>query len=247
MKRVGLIGHGYWGKILHQKLKYLSDIKFICTSEDEYESKLKDVEWVFVATTNESHYEIVKDCILAEKNVFCEKPLTMTYEKSLELVELANSKDVKLFIDEVFWYRSELIDVHKLLSHSPKHIKCVWSKNDGAPHTESFYDLMYHDLYLLQIYLQNKSVSSVKEIDLSNKIHLLVNFDDIEVEFLYDRYSEENTHYISGVNLTRTTEDALAKMIKQVLQGSVIFEYNQTRGLFANKMIDDIKKSIKND
>ena len=87
----------------------------------------------------------------------------------------------------------------------------------------------------------------MKEIDLNNKIHLLVNFGDIEVEFLYDRYSEENTHYISGVNLTRTTEDALAKMIKQVLQGSVVFEYNQTRGLFANKMIDDIKKSIRDD
>ena len=31
-------------------------------------------------------------------------------------------------------------------------------------------------------------------------------------------------------------------MIKQVLEGSVCFEYNQDRALFANKMIDKFKK-----
>ena len=85
MIKTGLIGYGYWGKILHQKLKHLSDVKFICTSKDNYYSKLKDVDWVFVATTNQSHYEIVKNCLWAGKNVFCEKPLTFTYEESKKI------------------------------------------------------------------------------------------------------------------------------------------------------------------
>ena len=41
MKKVGLIGLGYWGKILHSKLEKLSDVKFICTSKDIFEDKIK--------------------------------------------------------------------------------------------------------------------------------------------------------------------------------------------------------------
>ena len=40
MKKVGVIGFGYWGKILHSKLEKLSDVKFICTSKDTFEDKL---------------------------------------------------------------------------------------------------------------------------------------------------------------------------------------------------------------
>ena len=84
MIRVGLIGYGKWGRILYKKLESLCDVRFICRSKDDYESKLKDVDWVVVATPNDTHYEIVKNCLNAGKNVFCEKPLTPTYEQSLE-------------------------------------------------------------------------------------------------------------------------------------------------------------------
>ena len=70
MNKIGLIGYGYWGKKLHEKIKKLSlDVEFICRSKDNYYSKLKDVDWVFVATTNQSHYEVVKKCLWAGKNV----------------------------------------------------------------------------------------------------------------------------------------------------------------------------------
>ena len=36
MIKTGLIGYGYWGKILYEKLNKLSDVKFICTSKDNY-------------------------------------------------------------------------------------------------------------------------------------------------------------------------------------------------------------------
>ena len=249
MIKTGLIGYGYWGKILYQKLKHLSDVKFICTSKDNYYSKLKDVDWVFVATTNQSHYEIVKNCLWAGKNVFCEKPLTFTYEESKKLCKLAKSLDVKLFIDEVFWYRSELIDIHHIFSHSPKKLKCTWEKYGRSDYRNyvpaSFYNLMYHDLYLLQIYLKDKDLKSINVIDKHNKLHFIAKFDDVEVEFLYDRKDKnKDTHTISGIDLKRSSEDSLSKMIKQVLEGSVCFEYNQDRALFANLMIDEFKKRI---
>ena len=56
--QVGLIGYGYWGKILESKLKSICNIVFTCTSKDEYISKLDSIDWVFVATPNNTHYEI---------------------------------------------------------------------------------------------------------------------------------------------------------------------------------------------
>ena len=82
MTKVGLIGYGRWWKILHRNLIDSYDVRFVCTSKDDYESKLKDVDWVVIATPDETHYEIVRNCIFAKKNVFCEKPLTPTEEQS---------------------------------------------------------------------------------------------------------------------------------------------------------------------
>ena len=40
MHKVGLIGNGYWGKILHDKLIQMASVEFVCTSKDNYISKL---------------------------------------------------------------------------------------------------------------------------------------------------------------------------------------------------------------
>ena len=105
--QVGLIGKGYWGKILLSKLKNISNVKFICGSKDDYKTKLDSVDWIFIATPNDTHYEIVKYCIKKGKNIFCEKPLTPTYDQSKELFKLAEKYNVKLYVNDVFNYRDE--------------------------------------------------------------------------------------------------------------------------------------------
>ena len=87
MIKIGLIGYGYWGKILLTKLKSFGEVVFISTSKDTYEDKLKDVDWVVVATPSQTHYQIVKNCLNNGVNVFCEKSLTLDYNQSLELYQ----------------------------------------------------------------------------------------------------------------------------------------------------------------
>ena len=106
MHKVGLIGYGKWGKILYNKLKNICDLKFICTSKDDYESKLKDVEWVVIATPNDTHYNIVRNCILNKKNIFCEKPLTPTTKQSKMLFDYAEMMGVKLYVNDIQNYRN---------------------------------------------------------------------------------------------------------------------------------------------
>ena len=73
--KTGLIGNGYWGSIVQQKLELLSDLKFIANSKTDLSSIIHDVDIVFICTPTPTHYDIVKFCLMNDKHIFCEKPL----------------------------------------------------------------------------------------------------------------------------------------------------------------------------
>ncbi|MFO7867777.1 MAG: Gfo/Idh/MocA family oxidoreductase [Bacteroidales bacterium] len=72
---------------------------------DSYEDLVTDdaVDVVYVATTNNLHFEHTKMCIENNKACLCEKPFTCNYEELIELIELAHAKQV--FLMEAMWTR----------------------------------------------------------------------------------------------------------------------------------------------
>lgn len=56
----------------------------------------EDVNFVYVASPNNLHYDYTKAALLAGKNVFCEKPFAQTRAKAEELVALAKEKGLTL-------------------------------------------------------------------------------------------------------------------------------------------------------
>ena len=211
--QVGLLGYGYWGKILLSKLEKLDDIEVMwtCTSQDEWWTNVIDLDWVFIATPNDIHYEQAKHFIEQGVNVFCEKPLTPTYEQSKELFDLAEKHDVKLYVDDVFNYRTERKDIKNLT----RPIEVVWNKISD----NTLYDLMYHDLYLLWPYWLHSD----------------------NVKFNYGN-SDDRMHKINNIDFTNTenSNDALFDMIKEVLYGSPDYKYNKEISLMCNKVIDKL-------
>lgn len=57
----------------------------------------KEVDAVIVLTPNFMHYTISMDAMASGKHVFCEKPITVDYEKSVAMAEAAKAK--KLILD----------------------------------------------------------------------------------------------------------------------------------------------------
>ena len=244
MVRVGLIGYGTWGKILYKKLEKFCDIKFTCRSKDTYLDKLDDVDWVVVSTPNDTHFEIVTHCLMMGKNVFCEKPLTLTYEESVALYLTAEIQNVKLYVDDVQNWREVQWDLMEENLIERK-------KKDNFNHSyytnrDLLYRLAYHDIYYLYPHIKNSKIEDVIPIDFGNRLQFKVKFNDITIEFGYDtNYDYERMHHINGVSLMGDgTDDPLHDMLEKVLNEDVDFEYNKEITLYTQGFIDFLNKKL---
>ena len=89
--------------------------RYGCQYFSDLDSLLDRVEVVFVATPTMTHYEIGRRAIEAGKDVFIEKPLADTVQRSMELVALATKWNrcvvvghVERFNSVVRWFRENL-------------------------------------------------------------------------------------------------------------------------------------------
>lgn len=74
-----------------RKLADKYGIKTVYTSFDRLLND-NSIDCVYIASPNSLHYEQSKKCLLAGKNVLCEKPATVTADELKELYEIAESK-----------------------------------------------------------------------------------------------------------------------------------------------------------
>jgi predicted dehydrogenase len=56
------------------------------------------MDYVTIVTPNDSHYAVAKAALEAGFPVLCEKPLTLTFQESRELAELAKSRDLPFIV-----------------------------------------------------------------------------------------------------------------------------------------------------
>ncbi len=69
------------------------------TAEYEYIVKHEDIDAVFISATPETtHYPMAKECLLAGKHVFLEKPIALTLGEADELIVIANQRKLKFTI-----------------------------------------------------------------------------------------------------------------------------------------------------
>lgn len=63
---------------------------------ESYEKLLNDVDAVYIATPHLSHYNNIKEALLAGKHVLCETPMVLNGDQSRELFALAKNKGIVL-------------------------------------------------------------------------------------------------------------------------------------------------------
>ena len=120
---VAVVGCGSWGRNHIRVLQEMDNVKLTVVVEPEksrFDSlRLKDVSYVrdhhdllrhihldvvVVASPTSTHYEIVRDCLRAGKDVFVEKPLTLDIVEAKKLVEFAKGRSNILMVGHIFRY-----------------------------------------------------------------------------------------------------------------------------------------------
>ena len=247
MIKIGLIGYGYWGKILLPRLKKFGKVEFICTSKDTYEDKLKNVDWVVVATPSQTHYQIVKNCLNNGVNVFCEKSLTLDYAQSLELYEIAKQNNAKLYVNDVFMFRKQIDEIKKSIEFT-KTFDVKWLKKGRSDYGKfimsNLYNLAWHDFYILYNIIGDE-VYDIESTEIKDHLSFSLKIKDKKINFLYDRLQNQNHHSINKIDLMHNGDDsdALNLMFDYVFNNNDYSE-NRNHSLFAAKLIDELREKL---
>jgi len=136
--KIGVIGAGRWGKkhikeylkIKDVELAWVSDLskENLNLCQEQYKIKNvtnnytevlnSDVEALSICTSNETHFEVCKDALVAGKHVLVEKPLTLDSKKAYELVNIAKKYDKTLAVGHIFRYNNAINEVKKLVENN---------------------------------------------------------------------------------------------------------------------------------
>jgi hypothetical protein len=239
-----LIGNGYWGSIVKSKLEVQTDLLYIANSKDNLDDILSkfDVDYVFVCTPTETHYDIVKKCISHHKNIFCEKPFTGDFIKANELYKMAEKNNVKIFVDNIFLYRNEYTNIVNKKFNS---IKFTWNKYEEVFKENLFNTLLYHDIYLLLELSNNDWEVNYCNVS-EDKLSLSLINNNLTSEFSYDRTylnGKEKKIIIDDVliNFSNPLNDPLSEIINDLKNNNIEFNDNKKITLKTIKLLNKIQ------
>lgn len=98
-----------------KNLQNIYNIKQIYTDLDECLSN-PSIDTIYVAVPNNLHYSVAKKALEAGKKVICEKPFTLNYHETVELFELAESKNLILIEAITNQYLPNYLEIKENLS-----------------------------------------------------------------------------------------------------------------------------------
>lgn len=243
-----LIGDGYWGKIVKPKLKELTNLIGVVNSKSNIEKIIEDnsnIDFAFICTPTETHYELSKKCIINGINIFCEKPFTGDVDKSKELYELADLHEVSIFVDNIFLYRDEILKYTPKIS--PNKFKFTWLKNEDTYKDDLINTLLYHDIYLLINFTDEKW--EVNELIITNDyLKLKLYNDDKVASFNYERnkvgYKIKKIFIDDNIiDMSNPINDPLYEVINKLNSQNLNFDDNKIITLKTLELINKIKNN----
>ncbi|MCK3658075.1 oxidoreductase [Pasteurellaceae bacterium Pebbles2] len=95
--------------------EWLPEVKIV----REFEQLLsEDIDLVIITTPNQTHYDMVKQAILAKKHVLVEKPLVATSAQATELITLAQANNVVLYVYQNRRWDSHIATAKQILAQN---------------------------------------------------------------------------------------------------------------------------------
>jgi predicted dehydrogenase len=122
MVNIGVVGCGYWGPKHIRVCHELAEAKLmaVCDTEEKrlqqvlnqypyvettssFSDFLKtDIDAVVISTPVSTHHKLAKEALLCDKHVLIEKPITSSSGEALELIELAENRNLILMVGHTY-------------------------------------------------------------------------------------------------------------------------------------------------
>ena len=235
--KVGIIGIGYWGPNLIRNFLESNDINYVIgcdKNEDrlsfakskfprlnvtnEINCVLDSVDAVAIATPVETHFEIAKTCLNAGKHIWVEKPFTSNSKQAQELINLADSKKLNIFVGHTFIYTGavrkikELIEggeLGEILYFDSVRINLGLFQRD----VNVMWDLAPHDISIMQYVLNDYKVAYVSAEGIAN-YNTFENLAHISVHFTNGKtFAHFHVNWTSPVKIRRMIIAGSKKML----------------------------------
>lgn len=135
MRRIGVAGAGAWGLQLIRNFHRLGVLAAVCEPLESrratvaelvsgvalyvpFDALLADplIQAVAIATPAATHFELCRRALLAGKDVFCEKPLALSYAEALELKRLSQARGLVLMVGHLLEYHPAIHVLRRLVS-----------------------------------------------------------------------------------------------------------------------------------
>jgi len=117
LKKIALFGKGYWGSRIKNYIPEFFNLKYIINSK--FDKNIiwndKEIEAVIITTPIETHYEVAKEALEHNKNVYIEKPITLREDEALELVEIAQKNKLKIGVEYTQQFSKSILKMIELL------------------------------------------------------------------------------------------------------------------------------------
>lgn len=235
---IGVIGYGYWGpnlvrnfsEIPGAKVKMVSDFKpeLLAKAQARYPTievttNCQDIfadptiDAVVIATPVSTHFDLALAALKAGKHVMVEKPMTVTTEQALRLIDEAERCDRVLMVDHTFVYTGAVRKMHELASkgelgdilyYDSVRVNLGLFQHD----INVLWDLAVHDLSIMSYILQSKPYA-VSATGVSHVPGGLENIAYLTLFFENNLIAHIHVNWLAPVKVRRTLIGGSQKMI----------------------------------
>ena len=256
MKKIAIIGLGKWGKNLLREFSNVS-----CVTKCHTRGNQKNISWlrrnypkvvhttsirdiltdknidaVAISTPINSHFKIAKNALESGKHVFVEKPMASNIIEAKQLIKIAKSKNLNLFVGHVFLYNEIFKKIKKIdKQESITYAHFAWKKF-GTFDEDIFKNLLSHDISLILALFGSPNrirlTNNVGFITTSDRISLELNFTrNRKCEVSIDRISphkEKSVTFLTKKNLFVWNDDELLRFDKRSQSFKKIYQSKNT-------------------
>ncbi|MFN6155426.1 MAG: Gfo/Idh/MocA family protein [Dolichospermum sp.] len=180
--KIGVIGYGYWGPNLVRSFADLPGAEVIAVSDFQVDRLAKvqsrypaiklttnsqdifadsAIDAIAIATPVSTHYDLALAALQAGKHVLVEKPMTVSSQQAIRLIDEAQKRNLVLMVDHTFVYTGAVRKIQELVV--TKAIGDIYYYDSVRVNLGLFqhdvnviWDLAVHDLSIMDYVLPSK-------------------------------------------------------------------------------------------